>query len=307
MKTEKIASQPLDDEFRVLDDELLPPVNEVRRFLKVFFLRKIVRFSFVLFLVLLIVAVFAPLVAPYGENDQDLYNVLKPPNREHIFGTDSLGRDLLTRIIYGSRIAFMVGIFTSLLSAAAGTVIGMIAGFRGGIPTSIIMRGTDTLMSIPGLILAILITSAIKAGIFGVVIAVAIAMLPGYIRMVNGQVLSVKQNDYILAERAGGASIFRILFKHVFPNITAPLIVQITMTMGAAIMIEAGLSFIGVGITPPTPAWGAMCFDGYKYIDTIPTLSLIPGVMIMLLVFSLNMIGDGLRDALDPRLRGTDS
>jgi ABC-type dipeptide/oligopeptide/nickel transport system permease subunit len=294
------------EDFRVLDEELLPPVNEGRRFLKVMFRRRIVRIAFVIFLVLLFVAIFAPLLAPYGPNDQNLKWVLKPAGEGHLLGTDALGRDLLSRLLYGSRIAFMVGIFTSLLGAAAGTVVGLLAGFLGGIVQTVIMRFTDALMSIPNLILSMLIIAALHSGIVAVVIAVAVAMFPGYIRLVNGQVMSIKQNDYILAEKSMGAKTKYILFKHIFPNITSPLIVQCTMTMGAAIMAEAALSFIGIGITPPTPAWGAMCFDGYKYLTTNPHLSILPGVLIMLLVFSLNMVGDGLRDALDPKLRGTE-
>jgi ABC-type dipeptide/oligopeptide/nickel transport system permease subunit len=161
-------------------------------------------------------------------------------------------------------------------------------------------------MSIPILMLSMLIVAALDGGMVAVVVAVGVGLFPGYIRMVNAQVMSIKQNDYIMAEKAMGAKIPRILFIQIFPNITSPLIVQITMTMGVAIMAEAALSFLGIGITPPSPAWGAMCFDGYQYLQANPILSITPGLLIMLLVFSLNMIGDGLNDALDPRMRGTD-
>ncbi|MDR2486520.1 MAG: ABC transporter permease [Clostridiales Family XIII bacterium] len=291
----------------LFEEPLLPPVNEFRRFRKVFFQRKIVRVSSVLFLLILFIAVFADLIAPYGENDQDLYATLADPGISHLLGTDSLGRDLFSRLLFGSRIALMVGVFTSIVDAVLGTLIGLVAGYVGGIVQSVIMRITDAMMAIPNLILSLLIIAALKAGIPGVVLAVSLAMLPGYIRLINGQVLSVKQNDYILAERVIGARKPRILFRHIFPNITSPLIVMMTMTMGGAIMAEAALSFLGIGITPPLPAWGSMCYDGFEYLTVRPLLSIVPGLMIMVLVFSLNMLGDGLRDALDPKLRGTTS
>jgi ABC-type dipeptide/oligopeptide/nickel transport system permease subunit len=288
-----------------LDEELLPPVNEVKRFMKVFFYRRIVRVATGMFLVLLTVAIFAPFIAQFGMNEQDLYNVLAQPSGKHPLGTDALGRDLLSRLIYGSRIAFLVGILTALLGAFIGTIIGLIAGYSEGAVQTVLMRVTDALMAIPMLVLSLLIVAVLSAGVFGVIIAVGVSMFPGYIRLVNGQVLSVKQNDYILAEKAMGARVPHILIRHIFPNITSPLIVQITMTMGGAIMSEAALSFLGIGITPPIPAWGSLCNEGFQYLTTNPLLSIVPGLMIMTLVFSLNMIGDGLRDALDPRLRGT--
>lgn len=294
-----------EEEFQVLEDELLPPVNELKRFFRVFFSRKIVLVSAIILLLIIFVAIFADVVAPYDPYTQNLKNVLQYPSGEHLLGTDALGRDLLSRIIHGSRVALLVGIFTVLVAASVGTVIGLIAGFSEGILQTLIMRTTDAIMAIPGLVLSILIVGAMRGGVAAVVIAVAAGMFPGYIRMVNGQVLSVKQNDYVMAERAMGASWGRIIFKHILPNCMSPLIVMMTMMLGTSIMAEAGLSYLGIGITPPTAAWGAMCYDGYKYLMTHPLLSIAPGFAIMLLVFSFNMVGDGLRDALDPRLRGT--
>jgi ABC-type dipeptide/oligopeptide/nickel transport system permease subunit len=292
------------DTFRVLDEALLPPVNEKKRFLKVFFRRRIVCVSFVLFLLLLVMALFAPLLAPYGYNEQNLHDVLQPASKAHWFGTDALGRDLFSRIIYGSRIAYLVGILTTIIGAGIGTLLGLISGFMGGVVQAVILRLVDAMMAIPNIVLSMLIIAVVGQGVNGVIFAVGISMFPGFIRLVDAQVMSVKQNDYIMAERSMGASIPRILLKHIFPNVTAPLIVMITMTMGGSVMAEAGLSYLGIGITPPTPAWGSLCFDGQQYLRTFPQLAIIPGVMIMLLVFSFNMIGDGLRDALDPRLRG---
>jgi ABC-type dipeptide/oligopeptide/nickel transport system permease subunit len=295
---------PIDD-FEVLEDELLPPVNEIKRFVRVFFSRKIVVFSSVLLLAIILIAIFANVVAPFDPYTQNLKNVLQEPAGAHLLGTDALGRDLLSRIIHGSRVALLVGIFTVLVAASVGTVIGLIAGFSGGAIQSGIMRTTDAIMAIPNLILSLLIIGVLGSGVPTTVIAIAGGFFPGYIRMVNGQVLSVKQNDYVMAERAMGASWGRIVFKHVLPNCMSPIIVMMTMMLGTSIMAEAGLSYLGLGITPPTAAWGAMCYDGYKYLMTRPLLSIAPGFAIMLLVFSFNMVGDGLRDALDPRLRGT--
>jgi ABC-type dipeptide/oligopeptide/nickel transport system permease subunit len=302
-----IVSSQIPDDFEVLEDELLPPVNEFKRFVSVFFRRKIVVFGFVLVVLMIIMAIFADVIAPYGPYDQDLMNVLANPDSGHLLGTDSLGRDLLSRIIYGSRVALVVGVICTLVSAAMGTTVGLIAGFAEGVVNDILMRFTDAIMAVPGLILTLLICGVLGNGMFGVIIAVSVGMFPGYIRLVNGQVLSVKLNDYVLAERAMGTKNARIILKHILPNVLSPLIVTMTMMMGGAVMSEAMLSFLGIGLLPPTAAWGAMCYGGYKYLLTKPWLSIAPGLAIMLLVFGLNMVGDGLRDALDPRLRGTTS
>lgn len=293
------------DAFEVLDEGLLPPVNEFKRFIKVLFKRKIVIFGFVIVVITLLVTAFAELIAPYGMNDQDLHNVLAAPNAAHLLGTDSLGRDLLSRIIYGTRIALAVGVSTVVVSATVGTLLGLIAGYAQGIVQTVIMRITDALMAIPSLILTLIIAAVLKSGVVGVVIAVSVMLFPGYIRLTCGQVLSVKQNDYIMAERSMGAAKFRVMLRHILPNCLSPLIVQMTMMIGVAILAEASLSFLGLGIMPPTPAWGGLCNDGQKYLMMRPLLSIAPGLAIMILVFAFNMVGDGLRDALDPKLRGT--
>ncbi|MDR0852221.1 MAG: ABC transporter permease [Clostridiales Family XIII bacterium] len=295
------------DDFELLEEELLPPVNEVKRFIRVFFRRKIVVVGFILVIIFLFIAAFAGLISPYDPYEQDLYNVLSDPGGAHLLGTDALGRDLFSRLIYGTRTALAVGASTALVAAAIGTVIGLIAGFAEGPAQTIIMRLTDAMMAIPSLILQIIIASILKAGVPGVVFAVAISLVPGFIRLTNGQVLSLKQNDYVLAARSMGSSRIRIAIFHILPNCLSPLIVQITMMMGIAILAEASLSFLGMGILPPTAAWGSMAYDGYRYLTTQPLLSIAPGLAIMFLVFSFSMIGDGLRDALDPKLRGTTS
>lgn len=294
-----------DDAFEVLDEALLPPVNEFKRFIKVFFKRKIVIVGFVLVILTLLVALFADLIAPYGINDQDLHNVLAAPSAQHLLGTDALGRDLLSRIIYGTQVALAVGVSTVVVSATVGTIFGLIAGYAQGFVQTIIMRVTDALMAIPSLILTLILAAILKKGVVGVVLAVSVMLIPGYIRLTCGQVLSVKQNDYVMAERSMGATKLRIMVRHILPNCLSPLIVQMTMMIGVAILAEASLSFLGLDIMPPTPAWGGLCNDGQKYLMMRPLLSLAPGLAIMILVFAFNMVGDGLRDALDPKLRGT--
>ena len=294
-------------EFEVLEEEMLPPVNEVRRFFKVFFKRKVVVIGAILVVLIIIIAVFADFIAPYGYNEQDLFNVLKPPSKEFLLGTDTLGRDQLSRIIHGTRIALSVGVSTVLISALIGTILGLIAGYFEGIVGTVIMRFTDAMMAIPQIIMALIISAILRMGVQGVVLAIAISLFPGYVRLINGQVLSVKQNDYVMSARSMGAKRLRIIYRHILPNCLSPLIVQMTMMMGISILAEAALSFLGLGIVPPAPSWGGLCYDGYRHLLRMPLLSIAPGVAIMILVFSLNMVGDGLRDALDPKLRGTSS
>ena len=287
-----------------IEMEVLPKVNEFRRFWRVFFSRKVVLFAFIIVVIAIFVAIFAPYVAPYGSNEQNLLNVLKPPSWEHLLGTDSLGRDTLSRVIYGSRIALTVGVGTVLIAATAGTIIGLIAGYFGGMTNTVIMRITDAIMSMPPVLLALVVAMVLGGGVRGVVISISISLLPGYIRLVRGQVLTTKQNDYIMAAKSMGGKKVRIMLRHILPNCLSPLIVQMTMMMGLSILMEATLSFLGLGISPPTAAWGSLCYDGYRYLSKMPILSLAPGIAIMLLVFSFNMCGDGLRDAIDPKLRG---
>jgi ABC-type dipeptide/oligopeptide/nickel transport system permease subunit len=288
-----------------LEEALLPPVNEFRRFARVFFKRKIVLVGFIIVIITFLAAILAGVISPYDPYEQDLYNVLAKPGGAHLLGTDSLGRDTLSRIIHGSRISLNIGVLTVIFSAAVGTVIGLIAGYAGAALQTVIMRLTDAVMAIPSLILALLIANILGRGVIGIVVAVGVTLIPGYIRLVCGQVLSVKQNDYVMAVRSMGSKKGRIVFRHILPNCLSPIIVQMTMMMGIAILIEASLGFLGLGVSPPTAAWGSMCYDGYQYLSVHPQLSLIPGLAIMILVFSFNMVGDGLRDALDPRLRGS--
>ena len=289
----------------LMQQEALPRVNEFRRFVRVLFSRSVVVFGVIAIVAVILAAILAPVIAPYDPDDQVLDRVLQQPNRQHLLGTDSLGRDTLSRIIFGTRITLLVGVGTVIIAASFGTIIGLIAGYFGGWVFTVIMRFTDGIMAIPPLLLALVIAALLGTGVKGVMIAVSFALMPGYIRLICGQVLSVKENEYVMAARSVGVGHIGIMFRHILPNCFSPLIVQMTMMMGLAILIEASLSFLGLGIKPPSAAWGSMVYDGYKYLVMRPILSIAPGLAIMLVVFAFNMIGDGLRDTLDPRLRGT--
>ncbi len=281
-----------------------PRVNEFRRFIRVFLGRKIVLVGLVIVVVFLITAATAPLLAPYDPNKQDLRNTLSGPSREHLLGTDSFGRDSLSRIIYGSRISLMVGVIAVGIAATAGMILGLIAGYFGGWAYVIIMRLMDALMAFPMILLALLITSLLGGGLINVMIALGISLMPGYARIMCGQVLSVRENDYVMAGKSTGATNSRIMIRHIFPNSFQPILVMVTMMMGATILAEAGLSYLGIGVEVTTATWGSMINAGYNFLTTDPILSFAPGIAIMLVVFGFNMVGDGLRDALDPRLRG---
>jgi peptide/nickel transport system permease protein len=282
-------------------------VSEWRRFRRVFFERKLVTFGLVVLVLMLIAAIFAPLLAPYDPYEPGVGKSLMQPGKEHLLGTDLIGRDTLSRLIYGARTALMVGFISVTIAGIIGIPLGIIAGYFGGIINMVIMRAMDALMCFPMLLLALFLAAVLKdvfSGIWVVIIALSVAVIPGYARVTHGVTLSIKENDYIMAQRAMGSSNIRVMFGHILPNAFPPLIVLMTMQLGALILAEAGLSFLGIGIDPPGAAWGAMVFDGYKYLASHPVLWLAPGVAIALVVFAFNMVGDGLRDALDPRLRG---
>jgi ABC-type dipeptide/oligopeptide/nickel transport system permease subunit len=216
-----------------------------------------------------------------------------------------VGRDVLSRIIYGTRTSLLVGIVSVGIAASVGMTLGLFAGYFEGTVYIVIMRLMDAMMSLPMILLALVIAALLGGGLKNVMIALGIGLVPGYARLMCAQTLSIKENEYVTAGRSFGASNLRIMFCHILPNSFPPLIVMMTMMLGLAILSEAGLSFLGIGIEPPGAAWGSMISDGYKYLLTNPILSFAPGIAIMLVVFAFNMVGDGLRDALDPRLRGT--
>jgi peptide/nickel transport system permease protein/oligopeptide transport system permease protein len=261
-------------------------------------------FGLVILALLVLSAIFASWLAPYDPYRGNMRDALSQPSSKYLLGTDIQGRDVLSRLIYGTRTVLLVGFVTVSVAATAGVLLGISAGYFGGWVNTIIMRIMDALMGFPMLLLALLIAAVLGGGIWNVIIALGVATIPGYCRVICGLTLAIREEDYILAQKAQGSGNWRIIFRHILPNGLPPMIVLITLQLGSIILAEAGLSFLGIGIQPPGAAWGAMVYDGYKYLTVNPVLSFAPGLAIMLVVFAFNLVGDGLRDALDPKLRG---
>ncbi|MBN1189088.1 MAG: ABC transporter permease [Dehalococcoidales bacterium] len=283
---------------------ITPRISNFQRFRRVFFGRGLVVFGMVIIAAFIIAAIFAPLIAPYDPYKLSLRDGLQGPSKSHLLGTDQVGRDTLSRILYGARTSLMIGLIVVIVAAIVGMGLGLIAGYYTGTTHTIIMRLMDALMAFPMILLAMVIAALLGGGIRNVIIALTIGLIPTYARLMCGQVLSVKESDFILAGRALGAKNMRIMLLHIAPNCLPQLIVVMAMMLGSTILAEAGLSFLGIGVEAPLAAWGSMVNDGRDYLLDLPILSIAPGAAIMLVVFSFNMVGDGLRDALDPRLRG---
>lgn len=266
----------------------------------------IVVISFVILLVFLFVSIFAQLIEPYDPLalDYTIDGKLQSPSAEHPFGTDALGRDVLSRIISGAQISLVTSVLSGTLAAVIGILIGLIAGYFGKVVNVVIMRLVDMMLSIPSLVFAMIISFVLQGGVLGIVVGIGFTMIPTYVRMVNGQVAALKENDYITAAEIVGQKKWKIILKHLFPNCFPSLIVLYTMNLGSAIMTESSLSYLGVGINPPQATWGGMVADGYNCMTTSPWLCFLPGVCVILVVIAFNVVGDSLRDALDPRLRG---
>lgn len=250
-----------------------------------------------------ILAIFAPLIAPYPYDAQNLRNAFASPGPGNWFGTDEFGRDILSRIIFGARISLLVGFVVVGISLIVGGFLGAVAGYYGGAIDNAIMRCMDILLSIPSLLLAVAIVAALGPGLINLMIAVGISNIPGYSRTVRAAVMSIKEMEYVEAAKASGSSNLRIIFKHTIPNSMAPIIVQATLGVAHSILTAAGMSFMGLGIQPPTPEWGSMLSGGRAYIRDYSYMTLFPGLAIMVTILSLNFLGDGLRDALDPKLK----
>lgn len=276
-----------------------------RYFLRRLFKRPVAKIGAALVLIVIFCAIFAPWISPYDPIRMSLKDFLKFPSSQFLLGADTLGRDILSRVIYGSRISLEVGVIAVGIGSVAGTILGLVAGYFGKWLDSVIMRIMDGIYAFPALVLALGISAALGPGIKNVMIAIGVTMVPSFARLVRGQTLAVKETYYVMAVRSIGASNARIMFRHIWPNVTAPVIVYASLFVGYAILAEAGLSFLGVGTQPPAPAWGSMLKVGYGYLDTNPLFAVAPGVAIMLTVLGFNFLGDGLRDALDPRLRST--
>jgi peptide/nickel transport system permease protein len=279
-------------------------MKKVENFLKTLFDRKIVAAAAIGTFLFVVMAIFAPFLAPYDPNKQNLMNSLAQPSMQYPLGTDLHGRDILSRIIYGTRISMIIGILAVFIGTIIGSVLGLIAGYFGGKLDRIIMRILEAIFSIPRIILAIALGAVYGNGLTILAVIIGFSTIPGYARLIRGQVFQVKQNDFIAAGEVIGISNTRQIVKHIFPNVISPIIVMMTQNIGSAILTEASLSFLGVGINPPTATWGGMVNDGRSYLLISPLASLAPGICIVILVICLNILGDGVRDALDPRLKG---
>ncbi|MDO4786971.1 MAG: ABC transporter permease [Fretibacterium sp.] len=260
-------------------------------------------FGLAIILLLIFCAIFADLIAPYDPAKQDLMRMFETPSAQHWLGTDEFGRDILSRLIYGARVSLQVGFIAVGIALVVGGMLGATAGYYGGWLDNGIMRVMDVLLSIPQTLLAIAIVAALGPSLMNLMIAVGISAVPNYARIVRGSVLSIRGMEFIEAARSVGSSDLRIILKHIIPNSMAPIIVQSTLGVASAILNAAGLSFIGLGIQPPNPEWGAMLSGGRQYIRDFPHLTLYPGLAIMFTILALNFLGDGLRDALDPKLK----
>lgn len=253
---------------------------------------------------LIAAGVAGPWLAPYDPLKQDLSQALQGPSWAHWFGTDSFGRDVLSRVLYGSRISLMVGVASQAIAFALGVLLGVVAGYYGGRTETAIMRLADVTLAFPTLLLLIAITAAFQPSLVVVFVAIGVVGWAGMARLVRSQALVVRELDFVQAARALGMGDARLLLRHVLPNCLAPAVIAVTLGMAGAILLEAALSFIGLGAQPPTPSWGAMISDGRDFLRTAPWISLFPGLAIGFVVLGFNLFGDGLRDAMDPRLRG---
>ncbi len=256
-------------------------------------------------ILLLLAAVFADQIADYDTQviKQNIRVRYQGPSAEHWFGTDELGRDIFARIVHGARISLLVGVVAVCIALATGGTLGAIAGYFGGVIDNVIMRVMDIFLSIPILLLSIMIVSALGSSMFNLMLAIGLASMPTFARVVRASVLGVKDQEFVEAARAIGAPNYHIILKHIIPNCLSPIIVQATLRVATAILSTASMSFIGLGIKPPTPEWGAMLASGRSAMRDAPHVVIIPGVVIMITILALNLLGDGLRDALDPKLK----
>jgi len=275
------------------------------RFVRVILARKSVVFCIIILLVTLLISIFADQVAPYGYDDQDYTSILQGASSKHLLGTDVLGRDILSRLIYGGRVSFSVGALTVIMASVIGIALGLVAGVAGGTISAVIMRTIDAISAVPTTIMSLFVTAILGRGIVNMCIAIAITLVPSYCRITRSQVLSIRNADYVVAGTLAGNNRTLNTIKHILPNTISLNIVMITMNIGAAIMCESTLSFLGMGVNPPMPSWGSMVNDGYTYLERLPLMAIIPGVYIMIVVLCFNIVGDAVRDALDPKLKGT--
>ncbi len=301
--TQRILPDVLPDASTDDTTERYPRLRQASRFWRRFSRNRGAIFGLGVFTLIVLASIFAEQLSPYDPINPDFMALMEPPSARHWLGTDSLGRDLLSRIIFGARSALIVGIMAVLLAMVVGVLLGLVAGYYGGVIDSVIMRMMDGLFAFPTLILAIALMAILGFGIVNIIIAVAVGYIAPFARVTRGDVLAIREEPYVEAARLVGVSNPAIISRHVLPNVLAPIIVQGALRVSAAIIAEAGLSFLGLGIPPPTPAWGSMISEGRQFLVMAPWISTFPGLALMLAVVGLNLLGDGLRDTLDPRLK----
>jgi peptide/nickel transport system permease protein len=276
----------------------------IGHFLKRLLRVRLAAFGGVIILLLFFCALFAPIIAPSDPGAADGYRALEGPSKDYLLGTDHLGRDILSRLIFGSRISLFVAVCSIGITVLIAVPLGLVSGYLGGRIDTGFMRLMDTLYAFPPMLLALALVAAMGPSISNVIIAVGIVMIPTFARLARAQTLSIREQTYVIAARTVGVSTARLLVRHIWPNIMAAIIVQTSLGMAGAILAESGLSYLGVGVRPPIATWGVMLADGFPHLESNPWLSIIPGMAIFLTVLSLNLVGDALRDVLDPRLRG---
>jgi len=277
----------------------------LKLFFKTFFSRGIiVKISAFIAILFILCAIFAPWLTPYHPNEIKLSDSFLEPSSKHFLGCDLFGRDVFTRLLYGARVSLLSSFFSTLVAAVIGMMLGLLAGYYEGVIGVLIMRYVDVQLSIPPLLFTIVIGLIVGHRFGGLIIAISFGLIPGFVRLMYGIVLSIKSNDYIVAVRIANVKNYKIIFRHLLPNSFPPMIIMFVLNLGMAIMLESILSFLGIGIQLPTASWGNMVADGYSYLLSVPLLAFMPGICITLTIVAFNVLGDSFRDAIDPRLRG---
>ncbi len=298
----RVSMKPREEDLETLENSVRKHSqwgDVLRRLLR----NRLAMVGLVICVLIIFSAVFANLLTPYDYSEQNFDIRLQFPNAQHLLGTDNFGRDLLARMLYGGRISLLVALLAVCISMVTGALLGAIAGYFGGTAELIIMRIMDVLMAIPGLLMAVAISSALGSGMFNTALACAVSGIPSSTRILRATILSIREQEFVEAAKATGSSNARIIFVHILPNTLAPLIVDATLRIGGTIMAISGLSFVGLGVQPPTPEWGSILATSREFIRDFYPLVVFPGIMIMLTLFGFNLLGDGIRDALDPKLK----
>lgn len=277
--------------------------SQFRQVIKRMSKNKMAMFGLAISVIMIFLALIAPLIMPYEYDKLDMTKRFLTPSLQHLCGTDEMGRDIFSRLLYGGRASLMLGFSATIISTALGMLIGSLVGYFGGIVDNVVMRLIDILQAIPGILLAIAISACLGSGLFNTVLALSIGGIPMTVRLLRGSIMGVRKMEYIEAAQKINCSVPRTIMQHILPNSIAPIIVSVTMGIGNTILMAASLSYIGLGVRPPMPEWGAMLTAGNQYMTDYPHMVLFPGIAIALIVLSLNLLGDGLRDALDPKLK----